>query len=75
MNITKEKKQKRVRRHMRIRTRVFGTAKRPRLSFFKSNKYLYAQIVDDEKCNTLLHISSKTIKGKTQIEKAFTFPV
>lgn len=70
MNINKEKKQKRTRRHARIRTRIFGTVKRPRLSFFKSNKYLYAQIIDDEKGATLLQVSSKSIKGKTQIEKA-----
>lgn len=71
MNTTKEKKQKRTRRHMRIRSRIFGTVHCPRLSFFKSNKCVYAQIIDDEKGTTLLQVSSKKIKGKTQIEKSY----
>ena len=55
---------------MRIRAKVFGTAKRPRLSFFKSNKYIYGELIDDEKGVTLFGASSRGIKGKTQIEQA-----
>ena len=43
------KKQKRCRRHKRIRARISGTAKVPRLCLFKSNQYIYAQLIDDEK--------------------------
>jgi len=42
-----DKKLKRVRRHKKIRSVVSGTSERPRLSVFKSNKYIYAQLVDD----------------------------
>ena len=70
MSNTREKQQKRKRRHMRIRAKVFGTAKRPRLSFFKSNKYIYGELIDDEKGVTLLGTSSQGVKGKTQIERA-----
>ena len=44
----------RQRRHNRIRARLAGTSERPRLSIYKSNRYLHAQIVDDTKGTTLL---------------------
>ncbi|KKW36043.1 50S ribosomal protein L18 [Candidatus Adlerbacteria bacterium RIFCSPHIGHO2_01_FULL_54_23] len=43
----------RQRRHGRIRARVFGTALRPRLCVYKSNRYLEAQIIDDDAGKTL----------------------
>jgi large subunit ribosomal protein L18 len=43
------KQQKRQRRHKRIRARISGTAKTPRLCVFKSNQYIYAQLIDDQK--------------------------
>jgi len=43
------KKQKRSRRHKRIRAKISGTGKVPRLCLFKSNQYIYAQLIDDEK--------------------------
>lgn len=49
----------RVRRHKRIRTRVNGTPERPRLTFFKSNKHLYVQLIDDVAGKTLLGLSSQ----------------
>jgi len=48
-----QKRTNRERRHRRIRARVFGTASRPRLSVYKSNRYLYAQLIDDEKGVTI----------------------
>lgn len=48
------KEQKRKRRKARIRAKISGTAKRPRLSVFKSNKHLSAQLIDDTKGHTLL---------------------
>jgi large subunit ribosomal protein L18 len=54
---------KRARRHKRIRSRVAGTAERPRLAVFKSNKFIYAQIIDDIKAVTLC--SASDIKNAT----------
>lgn len=45
------------RRHKRIRAKISGTALRPRLSVFKSNRYVYAQLIDDEKGATLVSAS------------------
>ncbi len=50
---TRNKNTKRIARHKRIRAKIFGTLKRPRLSVFKSNKYIYAQLIDDENGKTL----------------------
>jgi large subunit ribosomal protein L18 len=47
------KQQKRERRHKKIRAKVSGTAERPRLSIFKSNTAVYAQLVDDVSGKTL----------------------
>jgi large subunit ribosomal protein L18 len=46
------------RRHARIRKRVFGTAERPRLSVFRSNHHIYAQIIDDTAHHTLVAAST-----------------
>ena len=48
-----EKQEKRKRRHRRVRAKINGTAEVPRLCVFRSNKYIYAQIIDDEKNKTL----------------------
>lgn len=56
---------------MRIRKRVHGTAEKPRLSVFRSNRQIYAQLIDDNKGVTLLSACSKEkeIAGKTGIKK------
>jgi large subunit ribosomal protein L18 len=54
---------KRVRLHKRIRSRVTGTEARPRLSVFRSNKFMYAQIIDDATNKTI--VSTSDIKGMT----------
>lgn len=51
---------------------MVGTAERPRLSVYKSNTALYAQIIDDNTGTTLIAVSSKTEKGKTPRERAET---
>jgi large subunit ribosomal protein L18 len=48
----------RMRRHRRIRVRVAGSAERPRLSVFRSNTHIYAQVIDDRKGTTLAAASS-----------------
>ncbi|MCG2694987.1 50S ribosomal protein L18 [Candidatus Parcubacteria bacterium] len=70
MNKGKVKAEKRARRHNRIRAKVKGTNKMPRLNVFKSNTAIYAQIIDDEKNVTLVSSSSPSMKGKTPAEKA-----
>lgn len=52
------KRQARFRRHVRIRKRVRGTAARPRLAVFRSNRHIYAQIIDDERGHTIASASS-----------------
>ena len=49
----------RVARHERIRKTIVGTSATPRLCVFRSNKEIYAQIIDDEKQTTLVSASSK----------------
>jgi large subunit ribosomal protein L18 len=58
MSQIQTKQQKRDRRHKRIRARVKGTVERPRLSVYRSNRYLYGQLIDDEKQTTLAHVKS-----------------
>ena len=54
-----------------IRTKVSGTAERPRLTVFRSNSQIYAQVIDDTKGVTLASASSLGIKDKmTKSEKA-----
>lgn len=60
----------RTRRHARIRARLTGTALRPRLAVFRSNRALYAQIIDDERSVTLAAADSRKEKGATLKERA-----
>lgn len=62
------KTEKRDRRRHRVRAKVFGDSKRPRLSVFKSNRGIYAQIIDDEKGHTLLAIFSLKSGIKNTVE-------
>jgi large subunit ribosomal protein L18 len=69
-----KKQEKRIRRHKKVRAKIKGTSTCPRLCIFRSNKYIYAQIIDDEKGKTLalakagLNKSSKA--GKDIAKKA-----
>lgn len=65
---------KRTRRKLRVRKKVFGTSERPRLSVFRSNKFIYGQIIDDEKGVTLVDVQKEAPalhKGKGKVEAAF----
>ena len=64
------KQEKRIRLKKKIRTKIQGTAERPRLSVFRSNKFIYAQVIDDGSGKTLAEANDvKTAKG-TKIERA-----
>lgn len=66
----------RIRRHLRVRKRVAGNSARPRLSIFRSNVHIYAQVIDDAEHRTLAAASSKdsellaSLKGKSKTERA-----
>ena len=56
-----DRKAERVRRHVRVRTKISGTAERPRLCVYRSNTNLYAQVIDD--------VSGKTLVAASTIDK------
>ncbi len=58
MKKTDPKRLGRKRRHRRVRKKVSGNAERPRLSVFRSNRHIYAQIIDDREGRTLVSASS-----------------
>ena len=61
-----DRKMERTRRHIRVRRKISGTAERPRLCVFRSNKNIYVQIIDDVAGNTIVQASTldKEIKTK-----------
>jgi len=61
-----QKKTQKEKRKTRVRIKIKGTAKKPRLSVFRSNKRIYAQLIDDGARKTLLAASEKEIKSKTK---------
>lgn len=68
----KNKKEKRYRRHRRVKGKISGTADVPRLCIFRSGKHIYAQIIDDKKGKTLLVASDlelKKIKKRSAFQK------
>ena len=70
MRITKE--QRRLRRHRRVRGKVEGSAAKPRLAVYRSNKGIYAQVIDDLTGTTLVSASTLGLKSQsgTKSEKA-----
>src|SRR3989338_8277204 len=71
MKITSSHKSiKRERRHKRIRSQVVGAAERPRLAVFRSNRYIYAQIINDATGSTIVSASDIKIKKGTKVERA-----
>ena len=73
---TRTPRELRMRRHARLRKRLKGSTERPRLSVFRSNVHIYAQVIDDTTGQTLVAASSKdktlsdSLGGKTKIERA-----
>lgn len=70
---TNIKTEKRIRLHKKIRSRVSGTAECPRLAVFRSNRYMYAQLIDDVKGVTLVSASDLSLDDKmNKVERAKT---
>jgi large subunit ribosomal protein L18 len=72
-NIKNTKTAKRVRRHNKIRAKIFGTNTRPRLSVYKSNRYIHAQLIDDVKQKSIIGLVSAEqivkVSGKSEQAK------
>ena len=54
----------RIKRHARVRGKISGTAERPRLSVFRSENHIYAQIIDDSKGSSLTLVSASTLEAE-----------
>jgi large subunit ribosomal protein L18 len=64
------KREARVRRHRRIRRKVRGTAERPRLAVYRSNRHIYAQLVDDLTARTLMATSDLGLPEENKTARA-----
>lgn len=63
MTKTNVKNSHRIRRHTRLRAKISGTAERPRVAVFKSNQYMYVQVIDDIAHATLIGLNDEKMKG------------
>jgi len=64
----------RLKRHLRVRKKIAGTPEKPRLSVFRSEKHIYAQVIDDTKCTTLVSFSSLNPEFKEKNVKTWNRP-
>lgn len=62
MNAQKRKMEQRLRRKKRVRAKIFGTSTKPRLSVFRSLRYISAQVIDDSRGRTIVSVHSKDLK-------------
>ncbi len=66
----KTKREARVRRHARVRKKIHGEAERPRLAVFRSNRHIYAQLIDDRAAVTIAAASDAEVSGANPIDRA-----
>lgn len=59
-----KKTESKIRRKIRVRSKIRGTEKRPRLSVFRSNRFIYAQLINDTAGKTIVGVSEKHLKEK-----------
>ncbi|SRR5690554_3979130 len=69
MPVQTSRREARVKRHLRLRKKVTGSAERPRLSVFKSLRHIYAQIIDDTAGKTLLSASTLEPEVRKKVKK------
>lgn len=65
------KRKSRARKHLKIRQRIIGTADRPRLSVFRSNQHIFAQLIDDKAGKTLAEASDLKMTKEQKNKKAY----
>lgn len=65
-----KKLEKRIRLKKKIRTKITGTGERPRLSIFRSNQFIYAQVIDDTTGTTIVSASDMDAKKGTKTERS-----
>ncbi len=65
-----ERRAARERRHTRVRKKVAGDGARPRLAVYRSNKFIYAQLIDDVAARTLAHVSDREVSGDDKTARA-----
>ena len=61
------KRERRKRRHKRVRSKAFGTKEIPRFCVFRSNKHIYAQLIDDTEGRTIFAVSDQELKKSPRI--------
>ncbi len=66
----RQKRERRERAHKRVRSRVQGTTERPRLSVYKSLRFIYAQVIDDSRGTTLVAAASADPAVRGQLAKS-----
>jgi len=64
------RREARVRRHARVRKKIRGEATRPRLAVFRSNRHIYAQLIDDRGARTVAAASDAEVPGGNPTERA-----
>ena len=69
MEKAQRKLQRRQRAHLRVRGRIQGSSERPRLAVFKSSRYIYAQVIDDLKGETLVQANSREGQAQRQVRR------
>ena len=74
-NKEKNKQQLRKRRKQRVKAKIFGSAKRPRLNVFRSLKHHYVQLIDDNKGVTLAAVKDTEVKAKTGTKTDIAFKI
>jgi large subunit ribosomal protein L18 len=66
--MSEKSQQARLKRHLRVRKKVAGTPERPRLNVFRSDKHIYAQVIDDTVGHTLAAASTVDVELRGKVE-------
>jgi large subunit ribosomal protein L18 len=66
----KTKRGARLRRHARVRRKIAGSAVRPRMAVYRSNRHIYVQLVDDDRATTLAAASDAEVQGASPTDRA-----
>ncbi|KKP79839.1 MAG: 50S ribosomal protein L18 [Candidatus Levybacteria bacterium GW2011_GWB1_35_5] len=62
-------KTQKLNRQKRVRAKIYGSQQKPRLSVFRSNKFIYVQAIDDENQKTIVGVSEKELKERNKVKK------